>query len=205
MQTPPTCGMMISEMIGFLTGQVLEIDAKHALILNGGLGYIIFMTEQGLSTLSINSEIKLWTELVVREDTLDLYGFTGKEELAYFKLLVTISGIGPKSALSILSLAPPSTLRQAIISEDTSYLTRVSGIGKKSADRIIIELRGKIDNLAEDDQGNQSFDNDVAEALLTLGYNLKDVREVFKNFPPELTSADERVKFAIKYIGSNKK
>lgn len=189
-------------MIGYLQGEILDLYPKSILVKTGGLGYIVYVTEHTLTGLIIGTEITLKTHLVVKEDALDLYGFTSQDELMFFKLLVGISGIGPKSALSILSLAPPETLRQAILSENISYLTKVSGIGRKSAEKIIIELRDKLGTLTESDKGFSKADHDVIDALVALGYNLSDIRNIFKEISiSDATTVDEKIKLAIKILG----
>lgn len=189
-------------MIGYLQGEILDLYPKSILVKTGSLGYIVYVTEHTLTGLIIGAEITLKTHLVVKEDALDLYGFTSQDELMFFKLLVGISGIGPKSALSILSLAPPETLRQAILSENISYLTKVSGIGRKSAEKIIIELRDKLGTLTESDKGFSKADHDVIDALVALGYNLSDIRNIFKEISiSDATTVDEKIKLAIKILG----
>ncbi len=188
-------------MIGYLQGQIIDLQHRSALIKTSDLGYIVYLTEHALSSLNIGDEVKLKTHLIVREDVLDLYGFIENEELIFFKLLVNISGIGPKSALSILSIAPPETLRQAILSENISYLTKVSGIGRKSAEKIILELRDKIGTLPHDQSKISKNDNDAVDALIALGYNISDIRNIFKQITGEDTTVDEKIKIAIKKLG----
>ena len=120
-------------MIGFIEGTIKMTTAKYAIVSTGGVGYKIFATTELLGKLHSQSECALFTHLAVREDALDLYGFENEAELSFFELLLSVSGIGPRSALGILSIANIETLERAIATGDTGYLTKVSGIGRKTA------------------------------------------------------------------------
>jgi len=117
-----------------------------------------------------------------------------------FELLINISGIGPKSALGILNVATPSMLRQAVAGKDTTYLTRVSGIGKKNAEKIVLELKDKLKITKEDKSVDMRSEGDALEALVSLGYNERDAREALKRVPKEVAGASERVKAALKIL-----
>ncbi|MEK7120459.1 MAG: Holliday junction branch migration protein RuvA, partial [Patescibacteria group bacterium] len=147
------------------------------------------------------NETSLWTHLAVRENALDLYGFLNKQDLDFFSLLITISGIGPKSALGILSVASVGVLRKAISSEDTSYLVKVSGIGKKSADKIVLELKDKLGKEYESDGTTLKEESDVVETLKTLGYKSYEIREALKKMPKDASGTSQRVKEALKILG----
>ncbi|OHA60099.1 MAG: Holliday junction DNA helicase RuvA [Candidatus Vogelbacteria bacterium RIFOXYD1_FULL_46_19] len=192
-------------MIGYLKGDVTHFDDKIAIISVSGVGYSVYLPVHVLVVLALGQSLSLWTHLAVREDALELFGFTDREELTYFKLLIGISGIGPKSALAILSLAPPTTLRQAILTNNTEYLTKVSGIGRKSAEKIIIELRDKLGSLADGEIGLLDADSDVAAALLSLGYQPKEIREALKNISNDITSTDKKIKEALRWLSSGRK
>src|SRR3989304_6892351 len=131
-------------MIACLSGTVRRKDLNAIIVDVSGVGYKVLVTTETALEAAPSSPIFLWTHLVVRETSLELFGFLDKETLDIFELLITISGIGPKTALSILNVATPSMLRQAVASGDTTYLTRVSGIGKKNAEKIVLELRDKL-------------------------------------------------------------
>jgi Holliday junction DNA helicase RuvA len=155
----------------------------------------------GLLSGSSAEVASFWTYLAVRENALDLYGFQSHEELDFFELLISVSGIGPKSALGILSLASLSNLRKAISTGDTGHLTKVSGIGKKMAEKIVVELKDKIDKIGQThDEGNiLSNDMDAMEALKSLGYNERDVREALKKVA-DVADVGEKVKKALKFL-----
>ncbi len=191
-------------MIGTLRGTVQHKDLHTLIVDAGGVGYKVFSTTDTALEATVGSEIFLWTFLSVKETALDLFGFLDRDSLDIFELLIGISGIGPKTALGILNVATPSLLRQAVASEDTSYLTKVSGIGKKNADKIVLELRDKLVTTSEDRQTNLRGASDVLEALLSLGYNERESREVLKRIPKELTSSSERVKYALKLLSEER-
>ena len=132
---------------------------------------------------------------------MDLYGFQDKEELHFFELLISVSGIGPKSALSILNIAPIETLKEAVITNDSSYLTKVSGIGTKSAQKIVIELQDKIENTAEEGSLELRADVDVLDALKALGYNTNEVRMAIKEIPKDTKDTSAKIKEALRILG----
>ena len=133
-----------SPMIGHIAGEVFAIRPGYAIIDVRGVGYKAFLSKESLAGMRLGDSVSLWTHLVVREDAQDLYAFKNEEGLRFFELLQTVSGIGPKSALSILDIATIETLRSAISTGRSEYLTKVSGIGKKTAEKIVLELRDKV-------------------------------------------------------------
>ena len=187
-------------MIACLSGTVRHKDLHYLVIDISGVGYKVLVTTETALDVAPSSPIFLWTHLVVRETSLELFGFLDKETLDVFELLITIPGIGPKSALGILNVATPSTLRQAVASEDTTYLTRVSGIGKKNAEKIVLELKDKLKITKEDRGLDMRSEGDALEALVSLGYNERDAREALKRVPKETEGASERVKAALKIL-----
>ncbi|HEY4503435.1 MAG TPA: Holliday junction branch migration protein RuvA, partial [Candidatus Paceibacterota bacterium] len=150
----------------------------------------------------VGSPISIWPHLVVKETALELFGFLDKETLEIFELLITISGIGPKSALGILNIVSPATLRQAVASEDTTYLTRVSGIGKKNAEKIVLELKNKLKVTKDDQSVDMQSEGDALEALVSLGYSERDARDALKKVPKDIEGASERVKAALKLLST---
>ncbi|MEX2013929.1 MAG: Holliday junction branch migration protein RuvA [Parcubacteria group bacterium] len=190
-------------MIGTLSGTVRHKDLNTLVIDVSGVGYKVLVPTATVLEVTPSSSIFLWTHLVVRETSLELFGFSDKETLDTFELLITISGIGPKSALSILNVASPSMLRQAVASEDTTYLTRVSGIGKKNAEKIVLELKNKLKITTEDRSVDMRSLGDALEALVSLGYNERDSREALKRVPKETEGTSERVKAALKLLSQH--
>jgi holliday junction DNA helicase RuvA len=189
-------------MIASLAGTVRHKEGNVLIVDVAGVGHRVLVTTDTALEVSPSSPIFLWTHLVVRENALDLFGFLEKEWLDSFELLITISGIGPKTALGILNVASPATLRQAVGSGDTSYLTRVSGIGKKNAEKIVMELKDKLKTAPEDKALNTRIEGDALEALVSLGYSERDAREALKKVPKETEGAGERVKAALKLLST---
>jgi len=189
-------------MIGQLTGKIVRHEARFVILDVGGVGYKVFVSTETISQLKNKFEtITLLTHLVVREDALDLYGFIDQAEQDFFELLIGISGVGPKSALSILSLAPPETLRKAISSNNTSYLTQVSGIGRKIAEKIVLELRDKIGSL-ESDGNSLEQEGEAIMAMEALGYSAREAREALRQIPADITDTGAKIKEALKNLGS---
>ncbi|MDQ3089834.1 MAG: Holliday junction branch migration protein RuvA [bacterium] len=191
-------------MIGTLSGTVRHKDLHTIIVDVGGVGYKVFSTADTTLDAVTGESVYLWTYLAVRENALDLYGFLDKETLDLFELLITISGIGPKTALGILNVATPAMLRQAVATEDISHLTKVSGIGKKNAEKIVIELRDKLKTTSEDMVRGKAGEGDVLEALISLGYSERDARDAVKRLPKDLEGTSARIKEALKYLSSGK-
>lgn len=187
-------------MIGSLNGTVKSRGLGSLVVEVSGVGYRTAVTAETALEAVVGAPIFLWTHLAVRENALDLYGFIDKETLDTFELLITISGIGPKTALNILNVASPQTLRQAVASSDTSYLTRVSGIGKKNAEKIVLELKDKLKVTKEDSSLDTRSEGDALEALVSLGYSERDAREALKKVSKDIKGASERVRAALKNL-----
>ena len=190
-------------MIAKIEGQISYIGNRFLIVDVSGVGYKLFVTNEAISLSKVEESIKLWVHTAVRENSIDLYGFLDIEELSFFELLLDVSGIGPKSALSTLSVAPVSTLRKAIASGDTTYLNKVSGIGRKTAEKIIIELKDKLKEYEGDIATSRVMqeERDILEALRTLGYSQDEAREAIKRIPADMTEMNNRLKEALKIIG----
>ena len=185
-------------MIGYLKGTIISQDMKSIILDVSGVGYKLYTNTASLDSTQ-NKPSEFWTYLAVRETALDLYGFPTKDELAFFELLIRVSAIGPKSAMGILSIATVQNLRHAIASGDTSHLTKVSGIGKKNAEKIVLELKDKIAGIAAEMSQYSSGDVDALEALISLGYGEREVREALKKVG-EVADTGEKVKKALKLL-----
>lgn len=189
-------------MIARIEGKIVSKTDRYIILDASGVGYRINTSPDTLAGLPKEGPASLFTHLHVREDALELYGFPGLKELEFFEMLIGISGIGPKSALSIIGIAPIETLKKAIASGDTSYLTKVSGIGKKTAEKIILELRDKLTLLGHKAEiGELSGELDAVEALKALGYSPIEAREALKEVSSEITDTSLRVKAALKVLG----
>lgn len=186
-------------MIGQLTGKLIPLGPTSIIIDVNGVGYEVFVSQTTQKTLDFTQTQTLLTYLAVKENALELYGFATFPEKDLFTKLINVPGIGPKSALAILSLASLDTLLQAIARGDAGYLTTVSGIGRKSAEKIILELKDKVSPLSADvNMGNM---NDVFDALIALGYNPRDVRDAVAQLPREATETNDQIKEALKLLG----
>ena len=190
-------------MISYLEGKILDKNEKFFMVDVGGIGYKVFSHSGILAKIPENGQgVKIWTHLYVREDAMDLYGFINKEELEFFEILISISGVGPRSALGILEAAPVSSLKQAIVSEDEAFFTKVSGIGKKTAQRLILELKSKlVKTVVLEKDGRFKETGDAFEALVALGYRASDIRKVLNELPKEAESMEAKVKEALKKLG----
>jgi holliday junction DNA helicase RuvA len=188
-------------MFGHITGKVIYKEERELVVEgNDGVGYSLSVLPQTSLSCEIGGTIALWTHLAVKEDALDLYGFTGRSELGLFRLLLSVSGIGPKSALNVLSLADTTTLARAISSGDGAYLTKVSGIGKKLAEKIVLELREKVGEYAKD-AGVSHAETEALDALEALGYSPRDTREIVRSFAREHDSAKEIIRRSLQTLG----
>ncbi len=190
---------MIGRLIGVFEG---ERQDGTVLIDVHGVGYVVRATAVALGEARNNPARTVFLiHTVVREDALDLYGFSNDEELSFFKLLLDVSGVGPKTALGILNLAGIETLQSAIAAGDAAYLTRVSGIGKKSAERIVVELKDKLSKAGfGEGHGGRKEDGDVLEALVNLGYSLEEARAALKGVSAETTDIPGRMKEALRIL-----
>lgn len=190
-------------MIGHLTGNVIDVLDGGVLLNVQGVGYKVSTTDQTCSFLEQNQTVSLYTHLAVREQALDLYGFLTKQEIDFFELLITISGIGPKGALGILSAADPITLYTAIKKEDATVLTKVSGIGKKNADKIILELQKKVAKFDAEFGDNQTaeYDMEVFEALEALGFDSRSIQKALQEDSLRGLDTSAKIKAAIKLLG----
>ncbi len=194
-----SCSM--SSMIAKLTGTIDFLREAYLVLDVSGVGYKVFVTAHTMGKLAGRTNVELHIHTYVREDILALYGFVDFEELEMFELLISISGIGPKAALSILSIADPKTVCAAVLNDDATILTRVSGVGKKIAQRVILELKNKIPNMSLGEKTQVVSDSDALEALVTMGYSVTQARETLKEISPEITDVGQRVKIALKNLG----
>ena len=190
-------------MIGHLEGKILFKGERYVILDIGGVGYKIFISPANQSKFETGASASLWTHTHVKEDALDLYGFLNQSELEFFEHLISISGIGPKSALGVLAMAPVDTLKRAISTGDTSYLTKVSGIGRKTAEKIVLELKDKMSassgKIGFAPSAELKDDADILEALVALGFSQKEARDMLQKIPPAVKGRDNRLKEALKF------
>ncbi|MBI5037591.1 MAG: Holliday junction branch migration protein RuvA [Candidatus Kerfeldbacteria bacterium] len=188
-------------MIALLTGTVREKTAKTLTLVAGAVGYEIYCLAVLLEKTRIGDEMTLYTHQYVREDALELYGFATSAERSFFRLLISVTGVGPKSALTVMSLTTLDELEAAIIQGDAALLTKVSGIGTKTASRIIVDLKGKIAS-GSDAGSRSSVDGDAIDALVGLGYSVREAREVLKHVADPKLSSGQKVQAALKLLGT---
>lgn len=185
-------------MIASIRGKIISIS-ESLIVEAGGIGYKINIPSSVLEGIHIGDEIMLYTHQYVREDSLDLYGFRLLVELELFEKLIGVSGIGPKAGLALLSQFTAAELQQSIMLGDTSLLTKVSGIGKKTAERLILELKGSFGDLTEG-TGTGLSNNFVASALEQLGYSSDEVLSALKQIDRSLKE-EEQIKAALTLLG----
>ncbi|MFZ4848938.1 MAG: Holliday junction branch migration protein RuvA [Caldilinea sp.] len=195
-------------MIRIVRGQV-AIWQKDWLVVDvggesGGIAFKVFVTEPTAVRHQQGSAATLHTHLQVREDAFSLYGFESEEELSIFELLLTVSGVGPKVALSTLSSLAPDALRLALANGEASLIARVPGIGKRTAEKIVLELKDKVkapstgvERLAQ----LSAVDAEVIDALVALGYSLVEAQRAIQGLPREATTVEERLRLALSAFG----
>ncbi|KKR47026.1 MAG: Holliday junction ATP-dependent DNA helicase RuvA [Parcubacteria group bacterium GW2011_GWA2_40_8] len=192
-------------MISYLEGKTIFKAEKYIIIDVGGVGYKVFISKDNAAILADNETVKIFTYLYMRESkALELYGFISSKELAFFELLLEVPGVGPKSALAILGEASVDDLERAIASGDEKYLTRVGGIGKKKALKILLELKEKYEGLALVMGESSSSAADVLDALKKLGYSDREAREALRQIPGDVENIEEKVKVALKILGTKR-
>jgi Holliday junction DNA helicase RuvA len=197
--TPPVRICYDYSMIGSIKGTITLKAEKFVFVETGGVGYKIWTSQENLSKVKHGQEVLFYTHTHVREDALDLYGFLLYEELEFFEMLINVSGIGPKGALTILGVATINTLRRAISAGDIPYLTKISGIGKKTAEKMVIELRDKVGIQGKNDMLKDELD--ALLALQALGYSQNEARDALKDLPGGMNT-NQKIKEALKILGT---
>jgi Holliday junction DNA helicase RuvA len=188
-------------MIGYLRGRSFDTFDKNLIIDVQGVGYLVQVTEATLVWSLSQGEIGLYIHTLVRENTLDLYGFETQNQLYFFRKLLEVSGIGPKSALGIIGLASTDTLYQALVSENIAFLSSVPGVGKKTAEKMCIELRDKLKDYARETEVEiHQDDTDVIDALVALGYSPAQAYQALSKISQEITDVNEKIKAALNAI-----
>lgn len=192
-------------MIAYIEGKVIKKELTYVVILVNNIGYEIVMTSYLLNKTQVNDSIEIHTYLHVREDAWQLYGFSSWEEKDYFTLLLSVSGIGPRVGMGIISNSSIEKLNTAIKNENIAYLTTLPGIGKKTAQRMILELKEKVSKLVSiEDSGSPNIDynNVVTEALLSLGYQMSEIEKVYRKVIKDNPQGDDTllIKEALKLL-----
>ena len=190
-------------MIASLSGTILKIEESSLVVNVGGVGVRAFVPKTVLEDVGgVGRSVRLHTHLIVREQELSLYGFEAEEDLQLFEVLLGVNGVGPKVALSILATLSPELLKSAIMREETAVLQRVPGIGKKTAERIMFQLRDKLDlsQVSTAVPLVSDVDADVIDFLTGLGFSIVEAQSALQNIPRDVKSFDERVQMALQRL-----
>ena len=181
-------------MIAYLKGSVLEKGKDRVILLCGDVGYMVQLAPALLASLEKGKEARLYTHQVVREDAVELVGFASVQELEFFWKLISVSGVGPKMAMHILSLGPVESVRRAVEKGDVAFIESAHGVGRKSAQRVVLELKGKL--ITDEDAGEGS--DEVVSALENLGYPRHKARDIVKDL--DEGSTEEKIRAALKVL-----
>lgn len=192
-------------MITSISGAIQRVGRDHVDIALGGLGVRVFVPRTVLENVGgVGRQIMLHTHFIVRETEMMLYGFLHEDELSIFEIMLTVQGVGPKVALAIVSTLSPELLKSAIMREETAVLQRVPGIGKKTAERIMFQLRDKLD-FGSVSAANiplvADSDAEVIDVLTTLGFSIVEAQSALQKIPREIKDMEERVQIALQYLG----
>jgi len=190
-------------MIGSLKGKVEFFDRPYIILDVSGVGYRVLVPNEISSKAKIGDPIKLFTYTYVREDALELFGFSSLEDLKLFEQLITVSGIGPKTALSIFSFGSRESIIGAVIKADVDFFTAVPRLGRKNAQKIIIELKSKLGSLEELDLSKEGDGQtkEVLGVLKSFGFSSNEAREALKNIDKKVESVEEKIRLTLKYLG----
>lgn len=201
-------------MIASLRGSVEAIGLDYVILSVAGVGYLVYAPKPVLANLpALGDELHLHTYLVVREDSLTLYGFASAQQRSLFEMLLSVSGVGPKVALNLIGGVEPDELRLAVANSDTARLARVPGIGKKMSERLVLELRGKLDikgvpsapstGTAAVSKSLFGVNNELAELLVSLGYSSSEANSAIAALPADAPiDLEERLRFVLRQLGS---
>lgn len=187
-------------MIRMVRGTVIARGKDYLVIDVGGVGYKVFVPEPAALAADLNEPLMLHTYLQVREDALNLFGFADTDELAMFELLLSVNGVGPKVALATLGVLSPDMLRSAVAAEEPAMIARVPGVGKRTAEKIVLELRGKVKHVGGGIQAlayATDVDSEVIDALTTLGYSIVEAQRAVQKLPKEAVGVEERLRLAL--------
>jgi Holliday junction DNA helicase RuvA len=196
-------------MIASLRGTLIHIGVDHLVVETGGVGWLVYAPRTVLGAAGAEGDpIFLYTQMIVREDAMTLYGFASVAQRALFESLIGVSGVGPKVAMSLLSSGAPDEIRAAVAQGDTARLSRVPGIGKKTAERLVLELKGKIDlrglpAAPGAPPAVAAVNNDLADLLMSLGYSGAEAASAIGALPADAPEElEQRLRLALRYFGS---
>lgn len=186
-------------MIGYLEGEIKRIGLNYLILYTNGIGYKVYVPNFLLQNASLEKKLSLEIYTHVKEDQFDLYGFKNIKELNFFEQLLDVSGVGPKAALNILSSSDLDSLKESIVKQDPTLLNSVSGIGRKTAEKIIVELKGKLGRVGQD-MFTDTGSGDVYDALVGLGFKKDEIKRAISNLPKDLVTVEEKIKQALKIL-----
>lgn len=187
-------------MIAYLKGTIKNKGQGYFIVEVAGVGYRVHINSTLYVEKGVGDEVELYVHHYIREGIFDLYGFKNMNELEMFELLLSISGVGPKSALGVIAIAPVGDIKSSIASGDASLLVKVSGIGKKTAERVVLELREKVGKVSGASASGLEASGDEIDALEALGYSLAQAREALKKVDSSIKDSGERIREALKNI-----
>lgn len=187
-------------MIGYLHGEIIYKNSPYIIVDVNGVGYKVVCASDILTSTHLKDVVSIFIHTHVREDTLELYGFSSQESLHLFELLVSVNGIGPKTAIGVFTLGAREEIIAAIQKADVDFFTGVPRLGRKNAQKIIIELKNKIGSVAELDLENDGESDEVLGALVEFGFTKDEARKAIKQIG-EKGTPEEKIKLALKYLG----
>lgn len=195
-------------MISYIEGVIRDIDTKNVCVMTtGGVGYEVQLGKDDIEKLDQGQNVSFFIHTHVREDSFELFGFIERSDKIMFEQLTSISGIGPRSALSILSLSGSQVLYEHVVKNNTAYLTQISGIGKKIAEKIVLELRDKLPKIAFDFNTEGKIGSvsgvenlEVFEALKAMGYSHKEAKDALDNIPSDIVSTSDKIRAALRVV-----
>ena len=190
-------------MIASLSGRITDLGEDNIVVEIGSIGFLAYVPAQQHSQLRVGENVHLHTYLVVREDSLTLYGFASIEEREFFVLLLGVSGVGPRLALAILSTLNPDAIRRAVFSEQAEIFSRVPGIGRKTAQKMMLHLQDRIKDMdgLEPVAAMDDADTQVLEALVALGYSVVEAQAAIQNIPRDAPDdVESRIRMALRYF-----
>jgi Holliday junction DNA helicase RuvA len=193
-------------MIGYLSGEVVARDDPNIVINVNGVGYKVLAPKSVLAKATLNGKLKLFIYTHVREDAISLFGFLNSLDLKLFESLISVSGVGPKTAMNIFSVGTREEIIQAIVTGDVDFFTGVPRLGKKNAQKVIIELKTKLGSIEDLDLSKIDVkeNSEVISALRQFGFSNKEALEALKNIKPEGKTTEEKIRMALKELGNRK-
>lgn len=191
-------------MISWIKGEIIYKNEDFVVVSSNGVGYKVFISEKTYFNIKDKKEAEFYTHLHTREDIMDLYGFETMEEMKFFEAILSVSGIGPKVGLAILAQGTVTDIKKAVAKNDILFFNAVSGIGRKKAERFIMEIKDKIEvMLPEKENINIKDGEEIIEALKQLGYSSKEAIGIVREIPDSKKKTEDKITWALKNIGQN--